>query len=86
MAKSNIYRVTAFDASGAHIHGESTSRVARARKTAREFLRYANVFTVDVTNESATTVSGYIMERYVKLTSNTGIVVNGNGESRNIRF
>lgn len=86
MAQRNMYRVNAFDANGAHIHGESTARVAQARKTARDFLRHVNVFTVDVTNESATTVSGYIMERYIKLTPATGVVVNANGESRNIRF
>ena len=86
MAKKSIYRVSAFDANGAHIHGESVTRVAQARKTAREFLRYGNVFTVDVTNESAATVSGYIVERYVKLTPNTGIVVNSDGTNRNIRF
>lgn len=86
MAKGNTYRVSAFDANGAHIHGESVTRVAKARTTARELIRYANVYTVDITNKSATTVSGYIVERYVKLTPATGVVVNGNGESRNIRF
>lgn len=86
MAKGNTYRISAFDANGAHIHGESVTRVAKARTTAREFLRYTNVYTVDVTNESATTVGGYIVERYIKLTPATGIVVNGNGENRNIRF
>jgi len=85
MAQRNTYRVTAFDANGAHIHGESTTRVAQARKTAREFLRYANVYTVDITNESAATISGYMVERYVKLSPNSGIVIT-NGESRNIRF
>lgn len=85
MAQKNMYKVTAYDANGAHIYGEDVARVAQARKTAREFLRYTNVYTVDVTNENAATVSGYMVERYVKLSPNSGIVI-ANGESRNIRF
>ena len=85
MAQQNTYRVTAFDANGARIYSESTTRMAQARKTAREFLRYSNVRTVDLINESATTVRGYVVERYVRLSPNSGIVIS-NGESRNIRF
>ena len=85
MAQRNSYRVSAFDVNGVHVYSEQTARVAQARKTAREFMRYANVYTVDITNDSATTVSGYIVERYIKLSANGGIVIS-NGESRNIRF
>jgi len=85
MAKANTYKVTAYDAQGAQIHGETFTRIAQARKVAREFMPYVNVFTVDITRENATRVSDYVAERYVKLSPNSGIVII-DGESRNIRF
>ncbi len=85
MASKNTYKVTAYDAQGAQIHGETFTRIADARKVAREFLPYVNVFTVDVTRENAKAIRDYVAERYVKLSPNSGIVI-VDGETKNIRF
>ena len=75
----NIYDIVAFDASGKVIHSERHNTKAKANQTAREFLPYVNVFTVDII------LNGRNIARYVKLSPNSGIVI-VDGKTRNIRF
>lgn len=78
---SNKYTVTAYNANGNTVHGEGAGTIAQARKTAREFLPYANVYTVDVTKSDRLTP----IVRFVKLTPNTGVSI-ADGITRNVRF
>lgn len=81
MANVNNYTVTAFNANGEKVHGEKCNTLARAKKTAREFLPYNNVFTVDVDKRNQLIP----VVRFVKLTPNTGVSI-ANGVTANVRF
>ena len=77
-----MYQVVAYDANGGEIYGEtSITRIADARRVAREFLTYCNVYTVDLVK------GGDIIHavRYVKLSPRNGIVIEG-GNTKVIRF
>ena len=82
MATKNTYQVVAYDANGGEVYGETTiTRVTDARRVAREFLAYCNVYTVDITR------NGDIVHatRYVKLSPRNGIVIDG-GNTKPVRF
>jgi len=82
MANKNTYQVVAYNANGGEVYGEtSITRIADARRVAKEFLGYCNVYTVDLVK------GGDIIHavRYVKLSPRTGLIIDG-GNTRNIRF
>lgn len=81
MATKNTYDVVAYDANGAKVYGETVARIADARRIAREFLPYTNVYTVDLVR------NGDIIHatRYVKLSPRNGIIIDG-GNTKSIRF
>jgi hypothetical protein len=79
MAAKSIYDVVAFDSNGAIVYSERTTTKASANKLAREFMPYVNVFTCDIIR------NGQNVARYVKLSSNNGVVI-ANGITKNIRF
>ena len=82
MANKNTYQVVAYAANGGEIYGEtSITRIADARRVAREFLTYCNVYTVDITRNG----DAIHPTRYVKLSPCSGLVIEG-GNTRNIRF
>lgn len=82
MAAKNLYQVVAYDANGGEIYGEtSITRVADAKRVAREFLTYCNVYTVDLVKNG-----DFIHAvRFVKLSPRNGLVIDG-GNTRSIRF
>lgn len=75
------YIVTAFNANGSAVHTEGAGTIAQAKKTARQFLPYNNVFTVDVNHSNQLTP----VTRFVKLTPNTGVSIT-EGRTANVRF
>lgn len=82
MANKNTYQVIAYNANGGEVYGETTiARIADARRVAREFLTYCNVYTVDIVR------NGDLIHatRFVKLSPRNGIVIDG-GNTKNIRF
>lgn len=79
--KGSKYTITAFNANGSAVHTEGAGTIAQARKTARQFLPYTNVYTVDVTRNNQLAP----VTRFVKLTPNTGVSIT-DGITTNVRF
>lgn len=74
------YEVTAFNAQGKYILAQTTTNKANARRIAKAFLTYADVYTVDVNDGEIANI-----ERFVKLGVHNGIVI-AHGNTKNIRF
>ena len=81
MAAKNVYQVIAYNANGCELYGEEVARIADARRLAREFLPYCNVYTVDLVRNG-----DFIhATRYVKITPASGVIIT-DGETKAIRF
>lgn len=83
--KQTRYTVAAFDCDGRQIVRESVSTKVAATRTAKEFLRYSNVRTVDLDEVKYVDLTGPTITRFLKTGMRTGLAIT-NGVMRNIRF
>ena len=74
MAKRNGYNVTAYNAEGEVILAEHYTRKTDAARTAKEFLTYSNVYTVDV-DDAQFGDCGDLVGRYVKTSDHQGLYI-----------
>ena len=86
MARTNNYKVTAYDMQGATILAETTNTKLNAGRIARDFLGYSNVYTVEVVRPNAKLVADYKVGNYVKTSTRTACYIPNTGNIRNVRI